>query len=396
MASKKSTIDEILTRGVTDVIVRNDLENKLSRGPKLRIKLGIDPTGPKIHIGRAITLWKLKELQDLGHQIVMIIGDFTGQIGDASDKTAERQVISLDEIKKNMETYKAQIGKILDLKKVEFRYNSEWLGKLSAQDLVEEAMNFTVAQMIERDNFIDRFNAKKPIGLHEILYPIFQGYDSVAVKADVEIGGNDQLFNLLAGRVVQKKHDMAQQNVITFELLEGTDGRKMSTSYGNCIYIEDSATDMYGKVMSIKDELIVRYMTLCTDMPMTEVKEFEKTLKKERINPRDAKAVLAYEIVRRYHGLKEAKLAQENFQKTVVNKELPDAIPVIKMKKATIYLNELMVDAKLAPSKTEARRLIEQGGVKVEGAVIGDREAVIEGHSGMIIQVGKRKFVKIK
>jgi tyrosyl-tRNA synthetase len=396
MPTKLDLIDDILYRGVSDVIVRKDLESKLKGDQKLRVKLGIDPTGPKIHIGRAITLWKLRRLQDLGHKVVMIIGDFTGQIGDASDKTAERQVLSIDELKKNMETYKAQIGKIIDLKKVEFHYNSEWLGKLSAQDLVSEAMNFTVAQMIERDNFIDRFKANKPIGLHEILYPIFQGYDSVAVKADLEIGGNDQLFNLLAGRVIQKKHGMAQQNVMTFELLEGTDGRKMSTTYENCIYIEDTANDMYGKVMSINDDLIIRYMTLCTDMPMTEVKQFEKALKADRMNPRDAKIVLALELVKMYYGLKEAEKAQDNFTKVIVNKEVPTEIPVIKMKKATIYLAELMVDAKLAPSKSEARRLIEQGGVKVDGAVIGDREAVIEGHSGMIIQVGKRKFVKIK
>lgn len=387
---KDEVVKELLTRGVTNIVEKKSLEKALKSGKKLRIKLGIDPTGPKIHIGRAFTLWKLKQFQDMGHKIVMIIGDFTGQIGDASDKQAERQVLSTDDIKKNMETYEAQIGKILDMRKVEIRYNSEWLGKLSAQDLVSEAMNFTVAQMIERDNYWERFKAKKPIGLHEILYPIFQGYDSVAVKADVEIGGNDQLFNLLAGRVVQKKHNQEQQNIMTFDLLEGTDGRKMSTSYGNCIYIEDKPSEMYGEVMSIKDDLIERYFTLATDLPASDVK---KTMKK---GPRDAKGILAYEIVKRYHGEKEAKKAEKDFKTKFVKKEVPDDIPEVKLVKLTQPLVDIMVEQKLATSKSEARRLIEQGGVKIDGAVIEEREAVIEPTKGMIIQVGKRKFVRVK
>lgn len=398
MADKLAQIEELLTRGVEDVIVREDLEKKLKSGKPLRIKLGIDPTGAKIHLGRAITLHKLRAFQQLGHKIVLIIGDFTAQIGDASDKESERQPLTIEEIKANMKTYLAQIGEIIDLKKTEIHNNTEWHEKGTKQQLLEEAMNFTVNQMIKRDNFSQRFESDKPIGLHEILYPLLQGMDSVEVKADVEIGGNDQLFNLLAGRTLQKKYGQAPQNVMTFALLEGTDGRKMSTSWGNCIYIEDKPTDMYGKVMSIKDELIVRYLTLCTDMPMPEVKKIEKKLKSDSFNPKDAKSTLAFEIVKMYHGKKEAEGAAAHFEKTVVKKELPaaDEIPVVKIKKATIYLAELMVDAKLAPSKSEARRLIEQGGVKVDGAVIGDREAVIEGHSGMIIQVGKRKIIKIK
>ena len=398
MAAKNEQIEELLTRGVEDVIVREDLEKKLKSGKPLRIKLGIDPTGAKIHLGRAITLHKLRAFQQMGHKIILIIGDFTAQIGDASDKESERQPLTIEEIKTNMKTYLAQIGEIIDLKKAEIYNNTEWHEKGTKQELLEEAMNFTVNQMIKRDNFSQRFESDKPIGLHEILYPLLQGMDSVEVKADVEIGGNDQLFNLLAGRTLQKKYGQAPQNVMTFALLEGTDGRKMSTSWGNCIYIEDKPTDMYGKVMSIKDELIVRYLTLCTEMPMAEVKKIEKKLKSENFNPKDAKSALAFEIVKMYHGEKEAVKASEHFEKIVVKKELPDAdeIPVVKIKKATIYLAELMVDAKLAPSKSEARRLIEQGGVRVDGAVIGDREAVIEGHTGMIVQVGKRKIIKIK
>lgn len=393
--TRQEIIKDLLTRGVTEVIDRKKLEAGLNSGRKLRVKLGIDPTGSQIHIGRAFTLWKMKQFQDLGHKIVLIIGDFTGQIGDASDKQAERKVLTEDEIKKNMRTYEKQFGRILDMKKVEVHYNSSWLGKLSASDLVREAMNFTVAQMIERDNYWERFKTKKPIGMHEILYPIFQGYDSVAIKADVEIGGNDQLFNLLAGRIVQRKHGQKEQDIMTFEMLEGTDGRKMSTSWDNCIYIEDEPNEMFGKIMSIKDELIDRYFLLATDTPMKDIKRYENELKKGK-NPRNIKAKLAFEVVKRYHGERAAQRAAEDFEKKFVKKETPDEMPVVKLKKATMYLRDILVDAKLVPSKSEGRRLIEQGGVKVDGVTIGDREAVIEPISGMVIQVGKRKFVKVK
>jgi tyrosyl-tRNA synthetase len=393
--TNQEKIKEILTRGVTNVVEKKHLEGVLNSRAKIRVKLGIDPTGAKIHIGRAITLWKLRELQNLGHTIVLIIGDYTGQIGDASDKTAERQILTVAQLKENMKTYKQQIGKILDLKKVEWHNNSDWWGKLTAQEVVAEAMHFTVAQMIERDNFWDRWEAKKPIGLHEILYPIFQGYDSVAIKSDLEIGGNDQYFNLLAGRTIQKKHGQRPQDVMTFEMLEGTDGRKMSTSWGNCIYIEDEPNEMFGKIMSIKDELIVRYFTLCTAVDLKEVKKIETSIKKGA-NPRDAKVRLAKEIVAQYHSAKKAEEAADNFERQFVKKEVPMEIPVVKLRHATMYLRDILVDVKLAPSKTEARRLIEQGGVKIDGATIGDRESVIEPHPGMIIQVGKRKFVKVK
>lgn len=398
MADKNEKIKELLTRGVVDVIEKKHLEDALKSSRKLRIKLGIDPTGPKIHIGRALSLWKLRQFQNLGHKVVLIVGDFTGQIGDASDKAAERQVLSVDQVKKNMATYRNQIGEILNLKKTEFVYNSTWLGKLSSQDLVREAMNFTVAQMIERDNYWDRWQAKKPIGLHEILYPLFQGYDSVAVRADIEIGGTDQLFNLLAGRVIQKKHGQKPQDIMTFEMLEGTDGRKMSTSWGNCIYIEDAPDDMFGKVMSIKDDLIIRYFILATDVPMKEVDKIEKDLKKG-LNPRDAKARLAAEIVTMYHGKKAAEKAAKDFEKRFVKKETPDNIPEVKLfiqGGSPEPLVDVMVYTGLASSKSEARRLIEQGGVKVDGALIGDREAVIDPIKGMVIQVGKRKFIRVK
>lgn len=388
-------VEEILTRGVTEVIVKDDLKKALKSGKKLRIKLGIDPTGPRLHIGRAITLWKLRELQDLGHQIVLIIGDFTAQIGDASDKTAERTVLTPDQIRENMETYKKQLGLILDMKKVELRYNSEWLGKMSSGDLLIEAMNFTVNQMIKRDNFWQRFEADKPIGLHEILYPLLQGYDSVAIKADVEIGGNDQLFNLLAGRTLQKKYGQKEQNIMTFELLEGTDGRKMSTSYGNCIYIEDPADEMFGKIMSIKDDLILRYMNLVTDMPLGEIDMVRIDLE-NGMNPRDAKRLLAKKLVTRYYGEEIAEQSVNNFQKQFVKKEVPDEMKEVLLMDKDWQIVELISQVGLVKSKSEARRLIEQGGVRVDGAVMGDREAFIRPIEGMIIQVGKRKFARVK
>ncbi len=388
-------VKEILTRGVTEVIVKKDLEEKLKAGAKLRIKLGIDPTGPVLHIGRAISLWKLRDFQELGHQIVLIIGDFTAQIGDASDKTAERQILSVEEIHKNMETYLEQIGKILDMKKVEVHYNSDWHGTMTSGELIREAMNFTVNQMIKRDNFWQRFEADKPIGLHEILYPLLQGYDSVAVKADVEIGGNDQLFNLLAGRTLQKKYGQTEQNVMTFELLEGTDGRKMSTSYGNCIYIEDTPNEMFGKAMSVSDELIIRYLTLVTDLSLSEVNRIEKELVAGK-NPRDAKVVLAKELVKRYHGEKAAEAAYKNFEQVFVKNEIPENIDEVEVLNKEWLLTDLLCETGLTPSKSEARRMIEQGGVRVDSAVIGDRDTKLRPKSGMVVQVGKRKFIKIK
>jgi tyrosyl-tRNA synthetase len=384
-------INELMTRGVTNVIEKKHLEDALNSGKKIRVKFGIDPTGPSVHLGHAVTLWKLRAFQDLGHKIVLIIGNFTAQIGDPSDKDSERQPLSAKEIEANEKDYLSQIGMIFNLKKTEIHHNSDWHSKSSKQDLIEEAMNFTVNQMSQRDNFEARLKDDKPVGLHEFLYPLLQGMDSVAVNADVELGGNDQYFNLLAGRTLQKKYGQKPQDVMTFDLLEGTDGRKMSKTYQNAIYLLDPPADKFGKVMSIKDELISRYFEMATDLPITEIKKIEKAK-----DPRKAKAKLAYEIVKRYHGEKAAKEANDSFEKQFVKNEAPIDMPVVKLKKATMFLTDILVDSKLAPSKSEARRLIEQGGVRVDGAVLGEREAVVEPHTGMIIQVGKRKFVKVK
>ncbi|MBA3678716.1 tyrosine--tRNA ligase, partial [Candidatus Saccharibacteria bacterium] len=260
-------LQDLLERGVEDVIVRAELEKKLKSGKKLRIKLGIDPTNPQIHIGRATVLWKLKQFQDLGHQITLVIGTFTGTIGDASDKDSERPMRERSEIDANAKLYFEQISKILDMKKVELFYNGDWFDKMHLQDFFALTQLFTIQQMIERENFALRIEAGKPVGIHETLYPMLQGYDSVQMKTDVEVGGTDQLFNMLAGRTVQKAYKMEQQSVMTFHLLEGTDGRKMSSSWGNCIYINDEPAEMFGKVMTIRDELIPIYFKLCTDVP---------------------------------------------------------------------------------------------------------------------------------
>jgi tyrosyl-tRNA synthetase len=294
-----------------------------------------------------------------------------------------------------MKTYIEQLGLILDMKKVEIHYNSEWLDAMSAGDLIRAAMNFTVNQMIKRDNFFQRFEADKPIGLHEIMYPLLQGYDSVAIKASIEIGGNDQLFNLLAGRTLQKKYGQKEQNVMTFDLLMGTDGRKMSTSYGNCIYIQDEPNEMFGKIMSIRDDLIIQYMTLVTDMKTSEIEKIEKELL-SGMNPRDAKIILGKALVSRYYDDKKADDAAENFANVFKNNEMPEEIREFKVLDKEWRIVDLMHFIGLVPSKTEARRMIDQGGVRIDGAVIGDREAQIRPTDKMIIQIGKRKFVRIK
>ncbi len=383
---------ELILDRAKDIIVKEELAEKLT-SEKLRIKFGIDPTGPELHLGRASTIHRLKNLQDMGHQIVLIVGDFTAKIGDASDKTSERQPLSDEQIKKNMADYKKQIGKILDIDKVEFHYNSEWLSKLDLSKLIELAQQFTVAQMIERENYALRFKEGKPIGLHEFLYPILQGYDSVAVKADVEIGGTDQLFNLMAGRVMQKYFGQAPQHVITFDLLTGPDGRKMSTSWGNAIYITDTANDMFGQLMRIHDDLISAYYKICTDVPLEAIEAVEKSLA-EGDNPRDTKASLAREIVSIYHGEKAAVEAEEAFNRQFREGKLPSDIEEVELTKKEWDPIDLLVGVKLAESRSEARRLIEQGGVRLGGEKVEFGE--IKVRSGAILQVGKRRFLKLK
>lgn len=389
--NKEERITNLLNRGVVEVIEREHLEKALRSGKRLRVKLGIDPTGTKIHLGRAVAIRKLREFQDLGHQIILVIGGFTAQIGDPSDKLSKRPMLSEAQIKKNLKDYKAQLGKILDLKKTKFVNNASWLKKLTFREIANLAESFSVLQMLERRNFKDRFERHEEISLREFLYPLMQGYDSVAINSDVELGGTDQLFNLMAGRTIQKYYGKKEQDILVNEMLEGTDGRKMSTSWGNVINISDEPNDMYGKVMSVEDKLISKYFLLCTDVAEEEIKRIEETN-----NPRDAKAKLAYEITVIYHGEQAAKAAEANFNRVFREKETPKDIEVFKAPLSKMNIVDLIVAADMAQSRSEARRLIEQGGVDIDGEKHGDSHEMIEiPVEGIILQIGKRRFKKI-
>jgi tyrosyl-tRNA synthetase len=396
-------IHEVMTRAMAEIIVREDFEKQLRSGRKLRVKLGIDPTGPLLHIGRSVPLFKLRQLQEMGHQIVLIIGDFTSLVGDASDKDERRPMLSRDQIEKNMETYKEQIGRVLDLDKVEFRYNSEWLAALDFNGVINLASRFTVAQMIQRENFSDRWDAGKPIGLHEILYPLMQGFDSVAVKADVELGGTDQLFNLMAGRAIQESFGQIPQSVICVNMIAGIDGRKMSTSWGNTINMLDEPKDQFGKIMSMGDDVIPIYLESCTRVPMAEVERVRKGLKDGSIHPMDAKKDLAWEIVRIYHGIEAANQARADFEHQFQNREMPVEVPVVPLDRALgdkadengeIGILDLLINTGLAPNRKRAQRLVEQGGVRVDEERVTDREHRVKPVEGMVIKVG-RSYVRI-
>lgn len=385
---------ELLTRGVDRIIGQEELEAALGSKRKLRIKFGVDPTRPDIHIGHAVLLRQLRQFQDLGHTVIFLIGDYTTKIGDPSGKSKTRPVLTDDEIKANAETYLAQVGQILDVKKAEIRYNSEWLAKLSFADLLNLASNISVAQLIERDDFTNRLAAGQELALHELLYPLMQAYDSVALEADVEFGGTDQLFNLMAGRALQKKLGQRPQVVFITELLVGTDGtKKMSKSLDNYVAITDQPIDMYGKIMSLPDSLIAPYYKLCTDIPLDVIDQLVKTLA-GGANPRDSKASLAREIVRVYHGESTALKAEADWNATFRDKQGPteDQIEAYHLK-TPLPIHDLLVELGAAASKTEARRLLEQNGVRVEGETITDETFVPA--KGTLVQVGKRRFFKL-
>jgi len=388
-------IKEILSQGVEEVIQKENLIKKIKSGEILKIKHGIDPTSPYIHLGNAISLWKLRQFQKLGHQIILIIGDFTARIGDTSDKKSLRQPLSKKQIEYNMKNYKKQIGRILDLKKTKFVYNSSWLKKITLEEILNLTSRFTVAQMIERKNFTERYKTGKPIGLNEFLYPLMQGYDSVAVKADVEIGGTDQKFNMLAGRIIQKLYNQLPQNIITLTLIEGSDDRKMSKSFGNVINITDKPNNMFGKIMSMKDNLIVKYFILCTKMPLEKINEIETGLKLKKLNPRNAKVQLAKEIISLYYNKIIAKKAEKEFERIFQEKKLPSKIPKIQIKEKSVNILELLVKTKLASSRSEAKRLILQKGVKINGKIQKSWQEIVKIKKGQVLQVGKRKFLKI-
>lgn len=390
-------IEELLTRGVDEIIGENELKKQLEEKKVLKIKLGIDPTSPNLHIGRSIPLLKLRDFQKLGHTIVFIVGDMTGVIGDTSDKESERPMLSEEVIEENKKLYFEQVGKIIDLEKTELRYNSEWLEKLTYREIGEHADQFSVAEFIARDNIKKRLDSGKRVSLRELLYPLMQGYDSVAIEADVEIGGTDQRFNLLAGRTLQSHFNQKPQSIITNPLIPGLDGRKMSSSWGNTINLKDEADDMYGKVMSLNDEYIETYLRLCTRVPLTEVDEVVCGITKGTLHPKDAKMKLAREIVTLYHSKSEANKAEKNFIHTFQKKEIPENIQEYTVEKNS-KLVDVFLEKNIVASKSSWRRLVEGGGVHnitdTEEKTITDIDTVIE--EKMCIRIGKRKFVKIK
>jgi len=399
------TLDEQLTylkKGAVDLIREEDLRSKLAKAEKtgkpLRVKLGVDPTSPDIHLGHTVVVRKLKAFQDLGHTAIYLIGDFTAMIGDPSGRNVTRPPLSREEIEHNSKTYRDQVFKVLDPEKTEIRYNSEWMGKFDAADFIRLAARTTVRQILERDDFEKRMNAQQPISLHELLYPLVQGYDSVALEADVELGGTDQKFNLLSGRNLQREYGQDAQVVVTTPLLEGLDGvQKMSKSYGNYIGIDEPATEMFGKVMSISDDLMWKYYELLTDLSPDQISTLRLRCDSGDENPRNVKVRLAKSIISDFHSEFAANEAEEHFNRQFVRKEVPDEIQEKQIDVGNYKLAELLVSTGLAASKGEARRLIEQGGVKVNGekASNASDEIAVAGNS-TLLQVGKRKFLKIR
>jgi len=388
----KQSSEDILTRGVAEAIRKESLEEKLASGKKLRIKYGIDPTSPFIHIGRAAALLKLRDLEALGHQIVFIVGDFTAVIGDTSDKDAERPMLSSEEVEHNLETYVRQAGKLIDIEKAEIHYNSSWLSKVSYTELCAQANEFSVSDFIARDNIARRLAKGTRVSLRELLYPLMQGYDSVQVRADVEIGGTDQRFNLLAGRTLQEHYGQQPQDIIMLDLLEGLDGRKMSSSWGNTINLDDEPADMYGKVMSLRDELIIPYFIRATRVPLTEVDEVTSALS-SGANPKEAKMRLARAIVTLYHGEDAAHTAEGSFVETFQKGGVPEDMPETAVPQETLLVDAVL-QAGLIQSKTEWRTLVSGNAVSwMEGESVSDPQETA--HEG-VLKVGKRRFLRIK
>jgi tyrosyl-tRNA synthetase len=393
---------DVIRRGVAEIVPEDALVQKIEKSLKtqkpLKVKLGCDPSRPDLHLGHSVVLRKLRQFQDLGHQAILIVGDFTGIIGDPSGRSKTRLPLTLEETRRNGQSYLEQATKILSTKKLQMMYNSDWLGKMSFADVIGLASKYTVARMLERDEFEKRHKAGEPISVHEFLYPLAQAMDSVAIEADVELGGTDQKFNLLVGRDIQREYGMEPQVAITLPILPGTDGvEKMSKSLDNYIGINESPREIFGKTLSIPDKLIYDYFVLATNVSLIDLKLIKQTLDDPNTNPRDLKRRLARELVALYHNEEAALAAQDEFDRIFVKKDLPDEIPelAISVSNDSIGIVELLTETKLVASKSEARRMINQGGVSVDGNKIDDDKAVIELHRDVIIKVGKRKFLKV-
>jgi tyrosyl-tRNA synthetase len=389
---------EQIERGVVEILPREELLQKLEKSIRdckpLRIKLGLDPTAPDIHLGHTVVLNKLRQFQDLGHEIHLIIGDFTGRIGDPTGKSETRKQLSEEEITANARTYQEQIYKVLDPEKTIMHFNSEWLGQLNMIDVIKLAGKYTVARMMERDDFSKRYKEGLPIGVHELMYPLMQGYDSVALQSDVEMGGTDQKFNLLVGRHLLKEYGFEPQVALMMPILEGTDGvQKMSKSLGNYIGVNDEPYEMFGKTMSISDALICRYFELLTRVPMVEIELMRSQMASGEMNPRDAKIRLAIELVSTFHSPQDAVQAMERFKLVYSQRDIPEDIPEIKVSETEVWLPKFLSETGLVDSSSEGRRMIKQGALKVNGDKYEREDLSLA--AGMVIQIGKRKFVKI-
>lgn len=395
---------KIISKGAAEIIDLGELKQKLIKAEEgnrqLTVKLGLDPTAPDIHLGHTVVLRKARQIQDLGHKVIIIIGDFTGMIGDPSGRSKTRKELTLEEVLINAETYKKQMFKILDPDKTEVMFNSEWLSKLNFKDVINLASKYTVTRMLEREDFKNRFKAQQPIAIHEFMYPLMQGYDSIAIKSDIELGGTDQRFNILMGRTLQKEYNEDKQIAIFMPLLEGTDGTlKMSKSLGNYIGIDESSNDMYSKAMTIPDELIIKYYELVTDIHPDGIEKIKKELESGKVNPRDIKMELAKEIVKLYHGEIVAVESEEYFKAVFQKKDIPEdikEIEIINNSKVNEQntISKIIADMGFANSNREAKRLVEQGAVKLNGERISLQEIIVLKNED-IIQCGKRNFVKI-
>ena len=393
--TSKAKIKEILEHQVEDVIVKNHLEKQLLSGKHLRVKLGIDPTRPDLHIGHAVVLRKLRAFQELGHKVILLVGSFTGMIGDPEGKASVRKKLSASDVKKNFASYKRQAAKIIDINKTEIVYNDKWLSKLKLEQTLELASSFTVSQMLERDMYQERIKKGLPINLIEFIYPLMQGYDSVEIKADIEIGGTDQLFNILAGRTVQKHFGMPEQDVLTCPLLVGLDGhKKMSKSEDNYISLDNTEHDMYGKIMSIPDHIIPHYFKLATDSTEKEVQDITRELERSKVNPRDVKMKLADIIVSMYHSKAKARGAEEQFKNIFQKKGEPEAIPNFEIAMPSQVSIIDVVTSAFGISKSDVRRLIDQQGLRKNRMLVQNINEIVK--DGDILQKGKRHFIKIQ
>jgi tyrosyl-tRNA synthetase len=388
---------DVIKRGCDELLVEAELIEKLKTGRPMRVKAGFDPTAPDLHLGHTVLLNKMRQLQDLGHQAVFLIGDFTGMIGDPTGKNATRPPLSAEQVEANARTYQAQVFKILDPEKTEVEFNSRWMGGMSAADMIKLAATHTVARMLERDDFSKRYGANQPIAIHEFLYPLIQGYDSVALQADLELGGTDQKFNLLMGRELQKHFGQKPQCILTLPLLEGLDGvNKMSKSLGNYVGITESPTEQFGKLMSVSDTLMWRYIELLSFEPMSVIRQWKRDVDEGR-NPRDIKVMFAQEIVARFHSRAAAEAALVDFEARFRQGALPEDMPEIRLEapEAGLPITQLLKAAGLVPSTSEAMRSIAGGGVKLDGTKVEDKSLVLEKGVTVVAQVGKRRFARV-